>query len=71
MVEAGWALAYGGYDAAQANARNARKGIWAGEFERPRDWRQNAGHAAKPTDDFLARFGDRIRKMFSRLFHGA
>lgn len=71
MVDAGWALAYGGYESAQANARAAKKGLWAGEFERPRDWRRNPGHTAKPTDDFLAGIGDAIRKWLSSLIYGA
>lgn len=67
MVESGWALSYGGYEVLEAKARKERKGIWAGEFERPRDWRQNPDHPAKPTDDFLAGLGDTLRRWLSSL----
>ena len=39
LVEAGWAVAYGRYDDAERAAREARRGMWSGTFERPRDWR--------------------------------
>lgn len=40
MVEAGFAVAYGGYRAEETRARMAKRGIWSGKFERPRDWRR-------------------------------
>lgn len=40
MVEDGWAVGYRGYDAAERLARNARRGLWEGTFERPQDWRR-------------------------------
>ena len=45
MVRAGHALAYarrgrGRYAAAEREAREARRGVWTGEFERPAAWRQ-------------------------------
>jgi endonuclease YncB( thermonuclease family) len=40
MVEAGLALAHGRYAQEEARARAAQRGLWAGEFERPRDWRR-------------------------------
>lgn len=44
MVEKGWAVSFGDYQAEERRARNARSGIWAGEFIRPRQWRDlNAG----------------------------
>lgn len=43
MVSAGWAVDYKffskGYYAA-ADARAARRGLWAGEFQQPQAWRQ-------------------------------
>lgn len=39
MVEQGWAVSYGRYLDAERAAERARRGIWAGRFERPRDWR--------------------------------
>lgn len=55
MVEEGWAVAYGGYDAAEAEARRARRGLWAGSFELPQDWRRiHGGMAEDRHDDLLA-----------------
>ncbi|MEZ5923473.1 MAG: thermonuclease family protein [Hyphomicrobiaceae bacterium] len=39
MVEQGWAVSYGRYLDAERAAERARRGIWAGRFERPRAWR--------------------------------
>ncbi len=49
MVEAGYALAYrryGGkmYDAAETSAKVARRGLWAGEFVAPWEWRRKGSH---------------------------
>jgi endonuclease YncB( thermonuclease family) len=40
LVREGVALAYGHYEAQEAEARSARRGLWAGTFERPADWRR-------------------------------
>lgn len=40
MVALGLAVAYGRYRDAEQEARGANRGLWAGEFERPRDWRR-------------------------------
>lgn len=40
LVEAGLAVADGGYLAEQAEARRARRGLWSGRFASPRDWRE-------------------------------
>lgn len=41
LVRQGLAVAYGrhGYEAAEAQARAARRGMWAGTFEKPQDYR--------------------------------
>lgn len=39
MVAAGMAVAYGAYYAEEAAARAAKRGLWAGEFDRPDKWR--------------------------------
>jgi endonuclease YncB( thermonuclease family) len=43
MVEQGWAVAFRKYSLdyvdAENDAREARRGIWQGEFEMPWDWR--------------------------------
>ncbi len=40
MVREGYAVNYGGYLLAEAEARLQQRGLWAGDFERPRDWRR-------------------------------
>jgi len=42
MVRDGWAVDFGGYGAQEAEARRARRGLWATQFEMPSDWRANA-----------------------------
>jgi endonuclease YncB( thermonuclease family) len=54
MVRQGWALddvqhSEGRYAAEEAEARTWRRGIWAGDFERPSDWRQAKRVAMPPT----------------------
>jgi endonuclease YncB( thermonuclease family) len=64
MVEAGWAVAYGDYAQAEERARGAGRGIWAGRFETPRDYREKmrvAGEA--PHDDLLAVVLNVIRQL--------
>lgn len=44
MVRDGFAVGFGKfYQDEEKAARNARRGIWAGEFERPQDWRRERG----------------------------
>ena len=43
MVASGMALAYGNYEREEAAARAAKRGLWSGQFERPRDWRRQHG----------------------------
>ncbi len=44
MVSQGWAVAYYlysyEYSRAEQRAKTARRGIWAGEFEKPWEWRE-------------------------------
>jgi endonuclease YncB( thermonuclease family) len=40
MVRKGWAVSFGGYASVETEARNAKRGIWRGTFERPQDWRK-------------------------------
>lgn len=40
MVEQGWAVSYGLYQREEAQARKNKRGLWAGEFERPGKWRR-------------------------------
>jgi endonuclease YncB( thermonuclease family) len=41
VVRAGHAVARDSHFGAQTEARNARRGIWAGPFEDPADWRES------------------------------
>lgn len=40
MVRSGMALSYGGYAAEERVAQQAKAGVWAGDFERPGDYRR-------------------------------
>jgi endonuclease YncB( thermonuclease family) len=40
LVRTGMAVAYGGYEAEEAEARATKRGIWATQFERPADYRK-------------------------------
>lgn len=40
MVSLGLAVADGDYHMAEVEARRAQRGVWAGSFERPEDWRR-------------------------------
>lgn len=51
QVELGWAVAYGDYFDAERQARDAKRGLWAGEFDRPRDWRDMHGGLAESEHD--------------------
>lgn len=39
LVGQGWAVSFGDYQGEERQAKRGRKGIWAGEFQRPADWR--------------------------------
>jgi endonuclease YncB( thermonuclease family) len=64
QVEAGWAVAYGGYEAEEAAARGDRKGLWAGEFDRPRDWRNMHGDMAEIEHGSYGRILNWLREIF-------
>jgi endonuclease YncB( thermonuclease family) len=41
MVRQGWAMSYGmAYQSQQVEAETARRGIWAGKFMPPSEWRR-------------------------------
>lgn len=46
MVSEGLALSSGGYQAQEQAAKRARRGIWRGEFDSPRDWRRDHGNGS-------------------------
>ncbi|WP_170976598.1 thermonuclease family protein [Rhizobium sp. FKL33] len=62
MVRSGMAVSFGGYQPEESEARQAQRGIWAGEFERPSDWRKGHRHAMADEKEhggsFLARLFD-------------
>lgn len=60
QVENGWAVAYGDYADAERAARQAKRGLWAGEFERPRDFRDRHGHEAESAHDWFATINERF-----------
>ena len=65
MVEAGWAVSYGGYADAEAEARHAGRGIWAGSFERPQDWRRIHGGLAESAHGGLSGLVGWLRDVLS------
>lgn len=46
LVREGMAVSYGAYEREEAEARNARRGVWAGKFVPPQEWRRQ--HPRKP-----------------------
>lgn len=64
LVAEGWAVAYGAYEAQQHAARAARRGLWAGDFARPADWRAERGDAVERPHDLL----DALIEIVARLF---
>ncbi|MEN0002291.1 MAG: thermonuclease family protein, partial [Pseudomonadota bacterium] len=49
MVRQGWAVDYGDFPGVEQNARNDKRGLWAGRFETPRAFRANRGDAVGST----------------------
>lgn len=66
QVEAGWAVAYGGYVTEEAKARARGAGLWAGTFEKPRDWRDMRGSAGEIEAGILHRLWMRVAELFAR-----
>lgn len=63
MVEAGWAVAYGGYRDAEDAARRARRGLWAGTFERPQEWRRIHGGLVEEGQGWLFPLSRWLRRL--------
>ena len=63
QVEQGWAVAYGGYEEAEQMARQKRVGLWAGEFERPRTWRDSHGGMAERDHDYFGAMLNWLREI--------
>jgi endonuclease YncB( thermonuclease family) len=64
QVEDGWAVAWGDYADAETLAREKQVGLWAGEFERPRDWRVEHGGMAEVEHDVLGRIVNWLSAIF-------
>jgi endonuclease YncB( thermonuclease family) len=63
MVEAGWAVAYGDYEDAEVRARSAAKGLWAGSFQAPSDWRADNRAPEEARHDWLMRLLGLLRQL--------
>ena len=48
LVRSGQAVSFGAYGEEEREAREARRGIWAGPFETPQAWRRRHGVGAGP-----------------------
>lgn len=64
MVEAGWAVSYGDYHAQEKAARNTRRGMWAGRFDRPQSWRSAHGRAEEDVRDLFVMIRIWLRQFF-------
>lgn len=68
MVETGWAVAYGDFEAQESQARKERKNIWRGNFTRPQEWRRintqpvELPHDDDPFQDLLVSAKNRLRE---------
>ncbi len=49
MVRDGWAVAYGDYAGLEFEAMQAKRGLWAGEFKLPAQWRTDRREAHSPS----------------------
>ncbi|GGC73287.1 thermonuclease family protein [Chelatococcus reniformis] len=50
LVRGGAAVSYGRYEHEEQAARTARRGIWAGTFEKPEDWRRRHPRSGADVD---------------------
>jgi endonuclease YncB( thermonuclease family) len=64
MVRLGWAVSYGDYRREEAEARQAKRGLWRGEFETPRDWRaQHQPQDKEPPHDMAGSVFNWLRQL--------
>lgn len=64
LVEQGWAVAFGDYEDAEAEARQAGRGLWAGDFDMPKAWREQHGGLAEARHDHLGAMLNWLRQLF-------
>lgn len=58
MVHDGWAVSFGEYQGEEAKAHSAKRGLWAGEFERPSSWRRTKRENGGNFEWFKAMMGN-------------
>jgi endonuclease YncB( thermonuclease family) len=63
-VSAGWAVSYGGYHGEERAARENARGIWAGRFDWPKEWRDTGGIPPGNRRGFIAGLGRGLRRLF-------
>lgn len=64
MVRSGHAVAFGDYGLAEVEARTARAGLWAGEFEPPKQWRAVHGGLNEGLHSGLSSLVAMLRRLF-------
>ena len=64
MVRSGWAVSFGNYGAEESEAREAGRGLWAGEFDRPRAWRSAHGRMEEDLHDLFPTVRNWLRAFF-------
>ena len=64
MVALGWAVSYGDFTMEEQAARRSGAGLWAGSFDRPREWRLMHGAAAESEHAGLAQIVNWLRQVF-------
>ncbi|OCP10230.1 exopolysaccharide biosynthesis protein [Ensifer sp. LC13] len=73
MVLAGYAVSYGRYEAEEARAEKEKRGIWAGEFVAPQEWRRTNGQpdeAPHVIDGWIAAMRRWLLERLTALFAG-
>lgn len=63
MVENGWAVSYGDYRPEEEEARGAGRGLWAGTFTEPREWRMGKLGEDEPPHDWMQRVINFLRQL--------
>lgn len=64
QVETGWAVSYGDYYDEQEEARGKKLGLWAGSFDRPRDWRDAHGGMTEGEHNLASKIWNWLRQIF-------
>lgn len=73
MVLSGYAVSYGRYGAEEARAEREQRGLWAGQFVKPQEWRRTNGHPDEgphPIDGWLAAIRGWLLERLTALFSG-